>query len=124
MRASSIAPFLVSDEEPILTTVRGEAAMSGRASSCTSSSFQTVVRAARAGRVAAARREFRVPVEDDRVLLVADQHGVAGGGPRLRQGLLDAEPGQAVREVADRLVVGEVGLVDPPGRLLALDEVR
>src|ERR1700747_2253961 len=93
MRASSIVPFfVVSDEEPILTTVLGDPALSGRsvpagtaswrAASCTDSSFQTPVRAPRAGRVAAARREFRVPVEDDRVIEVADQHRVAGLGAR------------------------------------------
>src|ERR1700722_15239818 len=130
MRASSISPFfVVSDEDPILTTVLGDPAMSGRAAlsragSCTTSSFQTPVRAARAGRVTAARREFRGPVEDDRVVVIADQHRVARLGARLGQGLLDPEPGQPVREVADRLVVGEVGLVDPAVRLLAADQVR
>src|ERR1700733_11570125 len=130
MRASSIAPaFVVSDEDPILTTVLGDPAMSGRAAlsragSCTTSSFQTPVRAARAGRVTAARREFRVPVEDHRVVEVADQHRVAGLGACLAQGFLDPEPGQPVREVANRLVVGEVGLVDPAVRLLAADQVR
>src|SRR6201996_6973523 len=144
MRASSIAPlFVVSDEEPTLTTVRGDPAISGRAgptplslsplsflppwppSSCsTASSFQTPVRATRAGCVTATRREFRVPVEDDRVVEVADQHRVAGLGARLGEGPLDAQPGQSVREVANRLVVGEVGLVDPAQRLLAADQVR
>src|ERR1700733_12865889 len=130
MRASSIArAFVVSDEDPILTTVLGDPAISGRtalsrAGSCTTSSFQTPVRAARAGRVTAACREFRGPVEDDRVVVIADQQGVAPPGPRLGQVLLDPEPGQPVREVADRLVVGEVGLVDPAVRLLAADQVR
>src|ERR1700761_4470627 len=144
MRSSSIAPFfVVSDEDPTLTTVRGDPAMSGRADSTslslsplsflspwlpssrsTASSFQTPVRATRAGRVTAARREFRVPVEDDRIVEVADQHRVAGLGARLGEGPLDAQPGQSVREVANRLVVGEVGLVDPAQRLLAADQVR
>src|SRR3984957_13470538 len=130
MRASSIAPaFVVSDEDPILTTVLGDPAISGRAAlsragSCTTSSFQTPVRAARASRVTAARLEFRVPVEDDRVVVVADQHRVACLGARLGEGLLDPQPGQPVREVADRLVVREVGLIDPAVRLLAADQVR
>src|SRR6185437_3900507 len=132
MRASSIVPcFVVSDEEPILTTVRGDPAMSerearsgwpglgqtasSRAASCTTSSFQTPVRAARAGRVTAAGREFRGPVED---------HRVAGLGARLGERRLYSQLGQPVGEVADRLVVGEVGLADPAGRLLAADQVR
>src|SRR5437763_17142885 len=106
MRFSSTDPLLVvSDEEPTLTTVLGDRAISGRmswlavssgAASGTGSSFQTPVRAARAGRVTAARREFGVPVEDHRVGLVADQDRVARLGARLRQGLFDAEPGQPV----------------------------
>ena len=130
-RRRSRRSVVVSDEEPILTTVLGDPADVGagqrcrrRSGRCTASSFQTPVRAARAGRVTAARREFRVPVEDDRVVAVADQHRVARLGARLGQGLLDAEPGQPVGQVADRLVVGEVGLVDPAVRLLAADQVR
>ena len=42
-------------------------------------------------------------------------------GAGLDQRLLDAEPLEPVGEVADGLVVGEVGLPDPPLRLLAGD---
>src|SRR5699024_12570211 len=65
--------------------------------------------------------ERRLPVEDDGVPLGADEPGRAGDGPRLRQLLLDAGPVQPDGEVADRLVVGEVGLVDPAGDLAAAD---
>ena len=44
---------------------------------------------------------------------VADDDLVARLGARLAQLVLDAEPGQPVGEVADGLVVGEVGLRDP-----------
>ena len=47
---------------------------------------------------------------------------VAGLGTRGEQRLLDAEPGQPVGEVADGLVVGEVGLPHPAGRLAAGDD--
>ena len=124
MRVSSIVPSrMVSDDEPILRTVLADAAMSGRAAASGTgpgrgfghgrrlrSSFQAPVGASRAGCVAAARREVRVPVEDDRVVFIADQHGVAGAGARLGEGLLDAEAGEPVGQVADRLVVGEVRL--------------
>ena len=44
---------------------------------------------------------------------VADRDRVARLGARLGERLLDAEPGQPVGQVADGLVVGEVGLPDP-----------
>src|SRR5271163_2010316 len=102
MRASSIVPSrIVSDDEPILSTVRTDAAMSGRtatppsassvsaprsalASSSSSaaasvigrrlwSSLQAAVGASGAGHVGAdAGRQVRVPVEDDLVALLAD----------------------------------------------------
>ena len=46
---------------------------------------------------------------------------MAGPRPRLREGLLDAEAPEPVGEVADGLVIGEVGLVDPALGLLAAD---
>src|SRR5580692_6744337 len=151
MRASSIVPSrIVSDDEPILSTVRTDAAMSGRAAPPSAlalsalalsasalsalsasalaalalalaasaaavigrrlwSSSQAAVGASGAGHVSAvAGRQVRVPVEDALVALLADQHGVAGARPGLGKGLLDAEPGEPVGEVADRLLVGEV----------------
>src|SRR5215471_18010157 len=67
---------------------------------------------------------LRVPVEDHRVVFVADEDL----GPRLRAGvcqrLLDAKSRQPVGEVADRLVVAEVGLLYPPARLGAHDPER
>src|SRR6202008_3305999 len=71
----------------------------------------------------AAGRQHRVPVEDDRVVLVADQHSVSWLRALFRERFFHAEPGEAVGEVADGLVVAEVGLPDPPDRLLALDQV-
>ncbi len=56
-------------------------------------------------------------------LPLADDHRVAGLGAGLDQRLLDAEPGQPVGEVADGLVVGEVGLPHPAVRLGAADDV-
>ena len=50
---------------------------------------------------------------------VADDHGAPGDGARLEQRLLDPEPGEPVGEVADRLVVAEVGLAHPALGLLA-----
>src|SRR5579872_7026400 len=81
------------------------------------------VGAARAGGVAVADGQRRVPVEDDRVVEIADQHGVAWLGAGVREGLLNAEPGQPVSQVADRLVVAEVRLPHPALRLLAADQV-
>src|SRR3954453_5748795 len=60
----------------------------------------------------------RDPVERD----VADDDLVTGLRAESGQRLLDAEPGQPVGEVADRLVVAEVGLAHPPLRLLAADD--
>ena len=58
----------------------------------------------------------RLPVEDHGVVGWTDDHCGTGHGARLEQGLLDACPGQPVREIAHRFVVGEVGLVNPtPG---------
>src|SRR5690606_14831503 len=60
----------------------------------------------------------RMPVEHVAALQRADDHFGAGARPGLLQRLVDAEPLQAVGEVADGLVVAEVGLPDPPLRLL------
>jgi len=53
------------------------------------------------------------PVEDDRVVVGADGDAVAGVGAGFEEASLDAEAARAVGEVADGLVVGEVGLADP-----------
>ena len=64
-----------------------------------------------ADRLAAQRR---LPVEGD----VADRDlGARLRAPSLASCVLDPEPGQPVGEVADRLVVGEVGLQHPAPRL-------
>jgi hypothetical protein len=63
----------------------------------------------------------RLPVEDHGVVDRADEHGRAGDGARGEQRVLDAGALQPVGEIADGLVVGEVGLADPPGRALADD---
>ena len=68
--------------------------------------------------------EGGLPVEDDGVVLGTDEHGGPGHGTGLEQRLLDAEPAEPVGEVADGLVVGEVGLADPAGRALAVDRGR
>src|ERR1039458_5025740 len=46
----------------------------------------------------------------------------SGPGPPPGERLSRPQPGQPVRQVADRLIVAEVGLPDPPLRLLAADE--
>src|SRR5690606_1236493 len=60
----------------------------------------------------------RLPVEDDRVLLGADGHTVAGAGAGLHQRLFHAQAVEPVGEVADGLVVVEVGLPHPAFGLL------
>ena len=71
---------------------------------------------------AAGHRGGGVPVEHHGVVRVADQDLGTRFGARLGEGLLDAQAGQPVRQVADGLVVAEVGLLDPAPRLLAHDE--
>ena len=66
----------------------------------------------------------RLPVEDDGVLGGTDDHGVPREGARLEEGRLDSESTQPVGEVADGLVVAEVGLADPARRTLAHDAVE
>src|SRR5580704_12389188 len=70
----------------------------------------------------AAHRRGRVPVEDHRVVWLADQDLRARLGARVGERLLHAQAGQPVGQVADRLVVAEVGLLDPAPRLLAADQ--
>src|SRR5487761_460314 len=89
-------PLTRSAMAPVSAAMRASSIPRCRGEPARGLSLQTPVRASRAGHVAAACLEFRVPVEDDRVVEVADEHGGAGVGPRLREGLLDAEPGQPV----------------------------
>src|SRR6478736_5001536 len=63
----------------------------------------------------------RLPVEDDGVLSGTDDDGVAGHGADLVELLLDTETAEPVGEVADGLVVGEVGLAHPAIGALAGD---
>ena len=67
--------------------------------------------------------DLRVEVEDDRVVVIADDDVVAGRGAHLEQPGLDAEPVEPVGEEPDGLVVAEVGLAHPPRGLLAADDV-
>src|SRR5215467_15825277 len=68
------------------------------------------------GTEADASARLRVPVEDHRVVLVADEDL----SPRLRAGvcqrLLDAKSCQPVGQITHRLVVAEIGLLYPPSR--------
>ena len=74
--------------------------------------------------LAIARRDLGLPVEHHGVVPVADHHLGAVLGARLGQGLFHAELGQPVGEIADGLVVGEVGLLHPAPRLVAADQER
>ena len=80
--------------------------------------FQAQIGAPRPGEQLGPGGQRRLPVEDDRVVGVADEHGVARDRARLVERVLDPEPLQSVGEVAHRLVVREVGLPHPPGRPL------
>src|SRR5260370_968001 len=82
------------------------------------------VRAARAWSVPCPGLQGGVPVEDDRVVLLADENLIPRRGTRLREGVLDAEPGQPDSQVADRCLVREVRLPFPALGLLTHDEVR
>src|SRR5690625_1522881 len=62
----------------------------------------------------------RVPVEDDGVL-PADDYLVTRHCAGLDQCVLHAEGGESIREIADGLVVGEIGLLDPAFGLRAAD---
>ena len=92
-----------------------------------------LVRATRVSRLAAARRVPRRPcgtaagvdsVGSQSNVTVADRDRGAGLRAELGQLVLDAEPGQPVGEVADGLVVVEVGLPHPAPRLVAVDDER
>lgn len=65
------------------------------------------------------RHDRRLPVEHHRVLLRTDGDAIPRTGTRLHQRILDAEAVEPVGEVADGLVVVEVGLANPALRLLA-----
>ena len=70
----------------------------------------------------AAERERGLPVEDDAVAL-ADHDGGARDRAGAEQLVLDAELLEPIGEVADGLLVLEVGLLHPAHRLLAEDPV-
>ena len=55
----------------------------------------------------------RLPGEQHAALDVPDEDGVARVRPGPHELVLDAGGGQAVRQVADGLVIGEVGLAHP-----------
>src|SRR5690625_5980351 len=81
-------------------------------------SVQPGVGSTRAGRVGLGV-QGRVPVEDHVVLLRSDVDLGAVARTELGQPFLDAKTMQPLRQVADGLVVGEVGLDDPAGGLVA-----
>src|SRR4051794_40934914 len=56
-----------------------------------------------------ARRRLRFPVERH----VADGHRATGSRTLLDQLVLNAKPGKPITQIADGLVVGEIGLADP-----------
>ena len=60
-------------------------------------------------------------VEHDRVVRVADEHGVTLGRPELEQSGLDPQPVQPVGQEAHGFVIAEVGLPDPSLGLDARD---
>ena len=76
------------------------------------------VGAAGSGEQFSAGGQRRLPVEDHRVVQVADEDAVARNRARLVERFLDPEPLQPVGEVAHGFVVGEVGLAHPTGRPL------
>ncbi|OEI69093.1 hypothetical protein Cus16_0923 [Curtobacterium sp. ER1/6] len=69
------------------------------------------------------RGERGLPVEHH-AAVAADHDGGAGDGTGLEQAVLDAELREPVGQVADRLLVREVGLHDPALRLGATDPVE
>ena len=133
-----LASAVVSDEDPTLTTTRPATAMSGRSPAAMAAGPRPAGSRQVAGRVVRGLRDLELapgvvprgpwpplpaglpgPSRRPPRRRAADQHLGAGLGARLGQGLRDAEPGQAVGQVADRLVVAEVRLLDPAPRLLA-----
>src|ERR1039457_6342916 len=106
MRSSSIPPSaVVSEDEPTLTTTLVAAAISSRTPACDSlgirrrSRGQPAVSPARPDPPPMRRpgRYLRVPVEDDRVRTLADDHLGTGLAPALGQGLLGPDPGPPSR---------------------------
>src|ERR1700751_6108102 len=71
--------------------------------------LEAYVRATAGHRDVDPRRGLRFPVEGH----VTDGHRAARFGAEFQQFVLDAESGPPVAEVADGLVVVEIGLVDP-----------
>src|SRR3954447_14584008 len=119
-RASSMPPAAeVSELEPTLTTTRatGRSAAGVAVGAMGLAALEPQVGAASAVQQLGARLQVGLPVEQHAPVAVADHHRVTALGAGLDQLVLDTEPGQPVGEVADRLVVGEVGLADPPGEL-------
>src|SRR5215813_14070310 len=82
------------------------------------------VRVGAAGAEAGACRLLRIPVEYHRIVLFADQYLGSWFGAGSGERFLDTELGEPVGQVADRLVVTEVGLQNPPARLRAVDPER
>src|SRR5690349_5709104 len=80
--------------------------------------LETDVRATPGHRHRDTGRGGRFPVEDQ----VADGDLATGDGAHLHELLLDAQPVEAVREVTDGFVVGEVGLADPALGAFALHD--
>ena len=75
--------------------------------------LEAQVGAARACEELGARHEGGLPVEHDRVVTRADEDLGTSAGACLEERLLDAEACEPVCEVADGLVVVEVGLAHP-----------
>lgn len=81
--------------------------------------LEAQVRTAGSAQQLGAAHHGGLPVEDHAVLLRPDQHGVARLRADPEQLVLDAQLGEAVREVAHGLVVVEVRLQHPALGLLA-----
>src|SRR5215468_6714696 len=77
-----------------------------------------------AGAEARACRLLRIPVEYHRIVLFADQHFSPWFGAGSSERFLNTELGEPVRQIADSLIVTEVGLQDPPARLRPADPER
>src|ERR1019366_3626047 len=131
-RASIASPAIspsvvVKDEEPTFTTTLSAPSMSGRATSGRGRSGRgrvvpgpgvmeraggrsraargPVFRVAAVSAYSAGHRRGPIPLERHGVVQVADQDLGARLGPRLGERLFHAQPGQPVRQVADRLIV-------------------
>src|SRR5665213_1736996 len=118
----------VSDDDPILTTILRAAATSGRITPSksrdvtvlpeplTSPTVEAGVGSARSDPVLRSGEHPGLPVERD----IADDDLGTLFGAGLRKFRLDTEPVQAVCQIPDGFVVGEVGLLDPALRAIAL----